>query len=785
MSVLNFPRIYFNGHMFWNPPTGNNNDALPLYDAAKVDLNWPFLEKFGITMDNADLLLHPWMITPLAGNQVQPEVLAVPGNAGTFSQPFMPAEWDLFGDNGCGAVDYKGIKSTVIAGELRAKNYITQDALIGKNYQLVGNPFGSTQSTAARFVDISPWENTFTALFFDKFLLGDPISGPGLVLQREHRMLDKFLNFNWGALGGLSYVTAIWQTSFSKDAITWNCGESVLLQQLQAQMKAQKADGLMVRFSTYLTVYDRNGVFNNQPPAVSHGTPPPGQPTFQEMYQSALDNVSKIFFNPAYGRTAGTVGLWFNKEFPTAPAGTRLVPGNLPVMTAPGNGAPITLGVLSAEMNGNVLSLDGATTFPFKPVDKSAPIPVAQRFDNGSFDIGVLKDKQFHKLAEITSQDYQQAAFDQRSGLIDLSVDPDKSALFGEGPLQVRFPGGGDDKVLLQQQEWTAEVVESGMFVDVDEERTLSIMLQNNGQTALAGTALWVAQYGNPYMLATTDYYLCFENNADFVLYNSFADPTQNTPNYPQFTDGTTIEKLVAPVTVSGGRSVKLLAIAPAVTASTPVTYRSVLNSMVGVSLAPSVDFPDGIAVTGQLNDGTATGIEINYKICKAVADKNGVATVRLRGLTAGFPTLRFFWSQDEVEFSFQQGSGFIDFLAPLRVLPHEPKLMTEFVNAWNSCYQQPEARLIIWQEFIYPRILRIFYYLYPIMNKYMPLNDLARVEGAVDQLLVLISKAYQEESTLAMPITRDLPQSRRAVLELWANSLVKRNYPPMPLPPA
>ena len=110
---------------------------------------------------------------------------------------------------------------------------------------------------------------------------------------------------------------------------------------------------------------------------------------------------------------------------------------------------------------------------------------------------------------------------------------------------------------------------------------------------------------------------------------------------------------------------------------------------------------------------------------------------------------------------------------------------MIEFVNAWNSCYQQPEARLIIWQQFIYPRILRIFYYLYPIMNKYMPLNDLARVEGAVDQLLVLISKAYQEESTLAMPITRDLPQSRRAVLELWANSLVKRNYPPTPLPPA
>jgi hypothetical protein len=67
-------------------------------------------------------------------------------------------------------------------------------------------------------------------------------------------------------------------------------------------------------------------------------------------------------------------------------------------------------------------------------------------------------------------------------------------------------------------------------------------------------------------------------------------------------------------------------------------------------------------------------------------------------------------------------------------------------------------------------------------MNKFMPLNSQARVEGAIDQLIVLISKEYQEESTLAMPITRDMSQSRRAVLELWAQSLVKRNYPPIPL---
>jgi hypothetical protein len=134
------------------------------------------------------------------------------------------------------------------------------------------------------------------------------------------------------------------------------------------------------------------------------------------------------------------------------------------------------------------------------------------------------------------------------------------------------------------------------------------------------------------------------------------------------------------------------------------------------------------------------------------------------------------------VPFSFDYPTAYTDFLAPLRVLPDEPGLMGEFVAAWNKVCTQQDARVQIWEGFIYPRIFEPFYYLYPIMDKYMPLNSLQRIEGAIDQLIRLVSKPYQEESTLAMPITRDLPQSRRAVLERWANELVKLNYPPRPL---
>ena len=66
MSVLNFPRIYLNGHMFWNPPTANNNDVFPLYDAVNADINWPFMSHFDINATNAPTQLMPWAIKPLA-----------------------------------------------------------------------------------------------------------------------------------------------------------------------------------------------------------------------------------------------------------------------------------------------------------------------------------------------------------------------------------------------------------------------------------------------------------------------------------------------------------------------------------------------------------------------------------------------------------------------------------------------------------------------------------------------------------------------------------------------
>jgi len=801
MSVLNFPRIYLNGFMFWNPPTLNNNDVLPLYDAVKMQMNWRFLNEYGINDKNAPRTLMPWAITPLAYKDVPDYVVQVPTNGDPSNYPMIPAEWDLFGDNACGTVDYQQFRSVIIGGETKVDSYIDTDPLINKTYQLLGNSFGNQTPTAARFVDVSPWQNTFTALYFEKIMLGDATCG--VTLRQGCRMLNRFLDFNWGAFGGLVYVTCTWQTCFTKDQVDWVVGGSQLLQNLKDEMERNTdAQGLMLRFTAYLTVYDKNGLFNDFKNVNSHSQAPWDMSRLQMLYQIGLDNPTELFFNPAYSRTAGSLGLWLRNEFPTAPAGQRLVPkAGVPFYkTVPGDTqihAPqqlVNLGVLSAELNGSTLSLDLGNTFPIYPAVHDGPaatdldgrnngIPVAAKFHVGDYELGVLHGKDFSPLASIGFDQYRQSAFDKRSGLLDLPLDASAQAALKNGNLALRLTG--TDTIAAEQQMWTAEVIESGSFIDVGDSRTLNIMVQQNGKPAPAGTTLWVAEYNNAFMLTTSNYYLAFSNPADFVLITDFPElRAKNEPGMPQFIDGLQHPSLFRE---GSGRRLSAMIVKAAACdepVSSTITYQEFLKTPAAIDLRPCLRFDKPQPMTGKLDNDAGLGATVNYSLTRIQTNDNGIAQVTVHAVAPGFPTLRFFIQDDPtgIPFSFSYTDAFTDFLSPLRVLPQEPQMLKDFIDSWNQMCTADNANVRIWNEFIYPQILQPFYYLYPIMNKYMPLNSLQRIEGAIEQFIKLISKEYQEASTLAMPITRDLPQSRRQVLEIWAKDLVSTGYPPRPL---
>ncbi|MCE0463264.1 hypothetical protein [Pseudomonas uvaldensis] len=785
MSVLNFPRIYLNGEMFWNPPTANNNDMFPLYDAVAMDINWPFVKHFGIDRQNAPDTLMPWTLSTQYMANMPTYVQQVPGNINPKHDPYMPAEWDLFGDNGCGLVNYGKTKSTVIGGELKANTYINQDPLVGTPYQLLGSPLGSAAQTPARFVDISPWQNTFTALYFDKLVLGG--TSCGLTLNRKYRMMDRFLNFSWGALGGLVNVSTTWQTCFPKENLEWVIGKSSLLANLQQQMEQQGAQGLMFRFCVYLTCYDKNGIFNDYPQSVNTRSNDPNvMAKVRDLYNKGLKNVNEIFFNPAYSCTSAVLGLWFANEYPTAPGGLRLVPDQAVSMSKAHSQKTekVQLGVISAQINDYTLSLDLGNTFPSYPVDDTADIPVPEKYNAGTYHLGAEKDGKFKPAVILSFAEYRQAAFNQRSGILDISLDDYTKGILESGPLILRQLGlyGAPQTVAATQQTWTAEVIESGSFIDVGERKTFNIMVQNNGQPA-ADTTLYVAEYGNPYMVTTSDYYLAFSNAADFTLfYDNPPDRTKNTAWLPQFTDASTVVPYRS--TGSGRRLTDLEDVPKPV--GNPVAYQDFLKvsgTPVAVNLRPCLVFENPHIGIGTLQDNQAS---IHYSYAVITTNAQGIAQITCRAVAPGFPTLRFFVQENDkkpvIPFSFPLTQAFVDFLAPIRVLPLDMPLQQEFVDTWNGMCTSTDAPEQIWNTFIFPKVLQTFYYLYPIMNKYMPLDSRTRVEGAVDQLIILISKPNQEESTLAMPITRDLSQSRRAILELWAKRLVKLNFPPKKL---
>jgi hypothetical protein len=784
MSVLNFPRIYLNGEMFWNPPTANNNDKYPLYDAVKMDINWPFMKHFDIDHHNAPDRLMPWMLSTQYMAHMPTYVQQVPGNIDPSHDPYMPAEWDLFGDNGCGLVNYGKTTSTVIGGELKANTYIDQDPLVGMPYQLLGSPLGSSTPTAARFVDISPWQNTFTALYFDKLVLGG--TSCGLTLNRKYRMMDRFLNFSWGALGGLVNVSTTWQTCFPKENLEWVIGKSSLLSNLQQQMEQQGAQGLMFRFSVYLTCYDKNGVFNDYPQSLNTRSNDPNvMAHVRDLYRKGLNNVNQIFFNPAYSRTSAVMGLWFPNEYPTAPAGLRLVPNQPVSMIQPGQDEQsASLGVISAQLTGNVLSLDLSNTFPCYPVNPDADILVPEKFNSGSYLLGVRQNGRFTAATGFGFEQYQQSAFEKRSGILDLTLSPEAKGILQSGPLllQQRNPAPIPSIMAAKQQLWTAEVIESGSFIDVGDRKTLSIMVQKNGQPA-ANTTLYVAEYGNPYMVTSSNYYLAFSNAADFTLfYDNPPDRSKNTAWLPQFTDAPAVALYRS--TGSGRRLTDLEDVPKPV--GNPVGYQDFLKvsgTPVAVDLRPCLVFEKPFTGTGTLEDNKAS---IRYSYAVITTNAQGVAQITCRAVEPGFPTLRFFVQENDnkpvIPFSFPITQAFVDFLAPIRVLPVDLQLQQDFIDAWNGMCASTDAPEKIWSTFIFPKVLQTFYYLYPIMNKYMPLDSRKRVEGAVDQLLILINKQNQDESTLAMPITRDMSQSRRAVLQLWAKRLVKLNFPPKTL---
>lgn len=761
MSVLSFPRIYFTGYMAWDPATANNNDYLPIYDGPNAALDWSYLGTQGITPENFQAEFRQWVIRshtdtcpPDPPNAATVDTCTDCGTPPGQDLCHMGSRWDYYGSNGCWLVDYPaGNKVTLTTGGAIAYNQhpAADDAILNKPVVITGNTFRGRQSPA-RLIDVNPESPWSSQIFFGSIRAGDDqtfVSGPSNLRMHSRRFfVPRNISSDLIIAGAIG---VIFQTSIPFDQLSiQNGGNSQLLSTLQQAMQEQGAQGLMLRFSAYNTLYYQNGIYND----IAQ------QPRTCDEIEAMYEN-GEVFMNPAYSGVTGTFGVWNEGELSTAPGGHFLVanravapiapapaarsasrsgavqkvPGHGSVMfeepvllaAAPAGLPPLALGPTMAEVDGanGIVSLDMSNTIPEYTL-------AGDKYDFGPIAVGVQVDGSFNQIGTFTN--YDRESYYATSGLIDVPFDDGVTwanvrQWLEQGLMALQVPQGNKKVIASLELPLTAETDDRGIYLDECRTAEVTVQVRYKNGAPPPGTKILLAQY-YPWTL-----------NVGAGQWQLFGAPPPSGDSSSFCTATPESEYLTFP----GGE-----------VADVVIPY---LNG----SPAPY-----------------------------------GEATVRLEWASPGFPVVAFYpflqgepqpTPQSSVIFKFQNYNTYTianAFYCTVRAMAQDNSLVQQFVDRWNGTGQfagQPQYdRLLAW-NFIYGNILYVYDMLYPVMDQFVPLGNLEQVEGAINQLVTMISEDWVNASTLYMPITRELSAGKRIILKTWGD-LVIRKYPRQPLPP-
>ncbi|HEU0016507.1 MAG TPA: sialidase family protein [Longimicrobium sp.] len=763
MSVLSFPRIYFAGYMEWNVDTANNNDYVPIYDGANAALDWDYLATLTppITPANFKTAFQPWVITPTL-DACPPSQAAPPLPPGTPQDActtcgnancHMGSRWNYYGNQGCSFVQYGAYTSVTTGGATAyGQPASSTDPILGQPISLTG-----------RLVDINPASPFCSQIYFNSFSVGGTnanIGGP-----QYQRMYSRSFFVPRNIASDLIIAGAIgviFQTAVPTELITsTNSANSALLQALIDATQAEGAQGLMLRFATYNTLYYQNGTYNDYP-AVT---------TCDQLTQ--MLQAGKVFLNPAYSSVVGAVGVWYPGELATAPGGHMLIPNATvtPVTgssgSAPGAGAravaddaagggahkvrltgynvalkktahapadtgaaarteaavtvqppvPLALGVIMAEVNGGagIVSLDLMNAI-------AEWTSSGTKFDYGTFDLGVhMPDGTFNLIGSFGSSAYDQAAYQAGGGIVDVpftngvTADDISGWLGSGGGLALQ---AGSTLASLEAP-LTVQSDDRGIYVDQCQSQRVTIQVLYQGAPAPAGTPVLLAEYYPwPLVLGT-----------GLMVLSGTAPPSGGTGQFcnlqPQ---------------------------------------------------GPYLTFLDGNTVT---------------------VGSDGTATFSIASTGAGFPIIVYYpYPAGETAPTPQPtiGFSFVGYDTPaignayystVRALPYDNALPQQFVDCWNAqgAYAgQPQYNSTQAWNFVYNNILYLYDMLYPAMSQIIDFGSQTAVEGAIGPILAR-TQADIDDTYPYMPVTRELSAGKRLVLEAWGG-LVQAGYPQQPLQP-
>jgi hypothetical protein len=741
MSVLSFPRIYFNGYMQWNVDTTNNNDYVPVYDAADAALDWAYLATMEppITPSSFQEAFRPWVVKP-TGDSCPPTPPPAVNQDNCNDDPtcHMASRWNYFGNQGASFVQYQDYVTVTTGGALAyGQPAASDDPILNQPLKING-----------RLVDINPVSPFCSQIYFSTVNAGSSttfIGGPQYQRMYSRSFLAPRNIASDLIIAGA--VGTVFQTTIPTATVTsGNAGNSPLLAALLQALQAPGAAGLMLRFSAYNTLYYQNGILNGttqQPRTCDELT---------QMYQSG-----QVFTNPAYSRLVGVIGVWNEGELSTAPGGRMLVPNaaatpvsasNLAKAEAPPQApmirvegharvhiataplaittaadvpaaqpaVPLPLGAIQAEVNASagIVSLDLLNAIPEYTSGGT-------KFDYGSFDLGAqMPDGTFNVIGSFGFDQYDQSAYEANGGIVDVPfasgvTAQDASEWCAGGLLALR----NQDTVVSLEAPLTVQTDDRGVYVDECRVQEITLQVLYKGAPAPAGTKVALAQYYPWPLLVSTGQWVLFGTQPP-----------------------------------SGGDG-PFCNVTPA---------------------QPYLTFPDGNVTT---------------------VGANGTATLRIAPQAAGFPIVAYYpylasqtppAPQAQVAFGFTNYQTYTigtAYFSAVRALPFDNALVSQFVDCWNGtgayAGQPKYSESAAWQ-FIYGNIFYVYDMLYPAMDQIIPLGNQQSVQTNIGVILERISETIAD-STGFMPVTREMSAAKRLILEAWGG-LINAGFPQKDLPP-
>jgi hypothetical protein len=517
MGLIHLPRAYFNGYTYWNPSTFNNNDYQPTYDAADARLNWPWLERHGV---HSDAEIDRYAVQ--RGIIPTPNEVEIPQE----SPNYPPAEWNYYGNNTCGFVGpdepiiegpenfSKPAVSTVVTGFTDESG-----AYVDKNDPWIGLPLRMNSGTvAAKLVDVDPVCVWSSQIFVDRFSLG-AAAGSGFVGETAGRAHSRWFylgrNLNQDERVFIAgRFAAVFQIGLPTASITFFDAQPPARSaaaQLHAALCRPGIQGILVRFTCYLTLYFQGAAFKDV-------APPETFSVMTKLYRDYAAELERYQtgaraapppqpINRAYSKTVGWIGPWADGELRSM-SGGRLLLQPTPVAPLQSGLSKVPLGPAAVEYavdpqtdNVTRLAIDLASTIP--ELDSTAT-----KVDFGTMHVGLVPlDGSGTPLGLATipySGGYDKPAYERTAGVVDIPAARLEARVTAR-ELQNNLLALWFDpsQPALVEAPFVAQTEQRGVYVDEPDAPwattpdwyPIAVQVRHLGGKPPAGTLLCVAQY--------------------------------------------------------------------------------------------------------------------------------------------------------------------------------------------------------------------------------------------------------------------------------------------------